>query len=143
MTFQAVHQDTDLQLQPVNQTVRVLVLDASRPCMEAAADMLRLVGYSVYAFQDLNDALLALDTLAPHLVLVDVGSESYKAIEQIRSLRGRATNFDLRVVAMSVEVVPADRKGLHAAGVGGWLVKPFTIEDLQAVAALPSPASAS
>ncbi len=143
MTFQAFDQDIELQLQPAGLVPRVLVLDSSRHCLEAAADLLGLFGYSVYTAQDLDDALFALDTLAPHLVLVDVGSESYDAIEQIRSLRRRATSFELRIVAMSVDVVPANRKGLDAAGMEGWLVKPFTVEEMQAVAALPAPVPAA
>jgi signal transduction histidine kinase/CheY-like chemotaxis protein len=108
---------------------RVLVVDDNADSAEMIGLMLRFAGHQVQMAFDGNQALTAIATFAPEVVLLDIGLpvlNGYEVAERIRAGSGPQP----LLVALTGWGQDEDRRRSTAAGFDAHLVKPVDHEEL-------------
>ncbi len=114
----------------VEQSARVLVVEADDPVRTALEVALREDGYDVHAYVEAAAAQQLVDQFPPDLAILDVsliaGADPYSAVRLLRA----TSNLPLIIVAAGS--VP-DRLTAADAAAGDYLVKPVSIAELLAL----------
>ncbi|MCB2224823.1 MAG: response regulator [Actinobacteria bacterium] len=113
--------------------LRVLLADDSPTNRLVASRVLEKRGHDVAEVGDGAEALAALDAARYDVVLMDVqmpGMDGLEATRQIRDRERRAGAGHVPVIALTAHAMEADRQRCLAAGMDGYLAKPFSSEDL-------------
>lgn len=109
---------------------RVLLVEDNKLNILVAREMLEAAGARVSVAEDGEKAVGIAVSEEFDIVLMDVqmpGISGYDAAERIHALKGRE---DLPIVAMTANVMTQDRERAMAAGMCGYLPKPFLYVDL-------------
>ena len=104
---------------------RIFVVDDNADAAETLSAMLRLDGHDVTMFQTARSALDAAETIAPEVVLLDLGMPEMDGIELARQLRSVPATADATLIAVTGWGQPADRERTRLAGIDHHLVKPI------------------
>jgi CheY-like chemotaxis protein len=117
----------------------VLLVDDDDDLREVCADVLRGVGYDVVGAASGAEALRLATSVRPALVITDLNMPEMNGIDLCRRLHEAYAPPAPVVIVMSA--VAAAEPAAHAAGAAGFIVKPFTLEELlaQVRAALGEP----
>lgn len=115
----------------VPEPLQVLVVDDNVDAAEITSELLEAQGHAVRIAHDAAAALAAVDELAPDVALVDIGLPGVDGYELARQLRQRIAA--IRLVAITGYGQPGDRQRSREAGFAAHLVKPVSIEELEAV----------
>lgn len=113
----------------------VLVVDDSASVRLAERVVLTGAGYEVLEAVDGQDALAKLAARPVQLVLTDLNMPNLDGVGLIRAVRADPAHRLTPVVMVTTESEQARKLEGKAAGATGWIVKPFTPEQLLAVAA--------
>lgn len=109
---------------------QVLVVDDDIAICEALERNLRLKGFTVQVVNDGEEAISAVETGSPDLVVLDIGMPKIDGIQVTEYLRKR--NYMMPICILSAQDEVADRvRGLEV-GADDYLVKPFAFEELLA-----------
>jgi len=109
---------------------QVLVVDDDIAICEALERNLRLKGFTVQVVNDGEEAISAVETGPPDLVVLDIGMPKIDGIQVTEYLRNR--NYMMPICILSAQDEVADRvRGLEV-GADDYLVKPFAFEELLA-----------
>ncbi|WP_051013939.1 response regulator [Pararhodospirillum photometricum] len=113
---------------------RLLVVDDSEINLDVARLILQAEGAEVVVANDGQEALEKLRTMGDSVdvVLMDVQMPGQDGYETTRRLRSDLGLVALPVVALSAGALPTERDAALAAGMTGFLAKPFEIDDLVA-----------
>ena len=111
--------------------LQILVVDDNFDAAEITGELLEAQGHAVRVAHDAAAALAAVDELAPDVALVDIGLPDTDGYELARALRQRVAG--IRLVAITGYGQPGDRRRSSEAGFDAHLVKPVSIEELEAV----------
>ena len=112
----------------------ILLVEDNVVNQRVASGLLTRRGHHVTVAQDGREALARLDQETFDLVLMDLqmpvmgGLDATAAIR----LRERSTGQHLRIVAMTAHAMSSDRERCLAAGMDGYLAKPFYMVELLA-----------
>ena len=112
------------------------VVDDDREMCEAMGLMLRLLGYTPRAFFGARSAAKAL--LAgerPDLILLDLNMPEVGGDDLLEFIRSRRRWQDIPVVMLTSEFAETEQARLLQLGANGYLTKPVTLEELQAMLA--------
>ncbi|XXX82612.1 AAA family ATPase [Sorangium sp. So ce134] len=112
--------------------LRVLIIDDNHDAAEGLAEVLRAMGHEAHVVYDGEAAIEAARRLAPDLALVDIGLPIVDGYEVARRLRAMPEGRRLRLVAVTGYGQPSDRRRAKAAGFDDHLVKPVSIEVVEA-----------
>ncbi len=112
---------------------RILLVDDSASLRQVEKLVLSGAGYEVVEAEDGRDALAQLARQPVHLILTDLNMPNVDGIGLIRAVRSEAAHRLLPVVIVTTESQEAKKSEGRAAGATGWIVKPFTPEQLVAV----------
>jgi len=104
---------------------RVMIVDDSDVIRKMATMVLGKSGYSVLEAVDGQDALDKLRDSAIDLLISDVNMPNLGGIELIRQIRSDPDHRFMPVILLTSESQPDKRIEAKAAGMTGWLVKPF------------------
>ena len=117
--------------------IQVLVVDDDYASRLMAKLHLEKMGCRVETAVTGKEALEKIDLNQCHLVLMDCQMPVMNGYETARCIREREKNtpFHVPIVAMTARVLPGDREECLAAGMDGFLAKPFEREHLEAVIA--------
>jgi two-component system, cell cycle response regulator DivK len=85
--------------------------------------------YEIRLAPDGKTALKLASTVAPDLILMDIGLPGVSGLAVVRSIR--ASGSDVPIIAVSSRVMPGDRERALAAGCDDFMAKP--IDDLALV----------
>jgi CheY-like chemotaxis protein len=117
--------------------VRVLVVDDDPDCCDVVETVLQQSGAVVRAVRSAREALDALASFRPHLMLSDIsmpGESGYALIDQVRSREARGESH-LAAVAFSALASPKDREEALSHGFDAHLAKPASPRDITRMAA--------
>lgn len=109
---------------------RILVVDDKAENRTVLTQMLGRVGFVIEEERDGADAVKRFGDYRPHLVLMDIKMpvmDGYEATRRIRALEG---GRETRIIAVSASIMDEDRRAALAAGVDGFIGKPFREADL-------------
>jgi len=133
LTSEPLHA-AELDVVPKAQGRRVLVVDDNVDSARSMASLLsRLWGYSVSVAYDGTSALALAGSFEPEMVLLDIGLPDLNGYELARKLRSLPKLQDALLVAMSGWGRDEDIRKSYEAGINHHLVKPVTLDELEAL----------
>ena len=112
----------------------ILTVDDSASVRQMVSFTLKNAGYEVITAVDGQDALGKLNGGTINLVITDLNMPNLDGIGLIRQLRADAKYKFLPIIMLTTESQAEKKQEGKAAGATGWIVKPFTPEQLVAVA---------
>ncbi|TDR81612.1 response regulator [Paludibacterium purpuratum] len=105
---------------------QVLMVDDSSTVRNEVCDFLKANGLSVIPAVDGKDGL---DKLRANpgirLVVSDVNMPNMDGLTMAEKIRGELNNSTVSVIMLTTENSPAMKERGRAAGIKGWIVKPF------------------
>jgi two-component system chemotaxis response regulator CheY len=110
----------------------ILTVDDSASVRQMVKFTLADAGYSVIEAVDGRDALTKLNSLV-NLVITDLNMPNLDGLGLIRSLRANPACKGLPILMLTTESQDSRKQEGRAAGATGWIVKPFTTQQLLAV----------
>jgi CheY-like chemotaxis protein len=116
--------------QPV--ATRILLVEDNQVNAEIVYDYLSSKGFAVTLANDGLDALQAVDTTRPHLILMDIHMQSMDGLEAIRRIRQHADPqlATTPIIALTALAMASDRERCLAAGASDYLSKPVGLREL-------------
>jgi two-component system chemotaxis response regulator CheY len=118
----------------------IITVDDAATIRKMVSFTLRGAGHEVLEAQDGSIALNLLQARAVDLVITDVNMPNMNGIELTRRLRTLPSFSRTPVLLLTTESDPAKKAEGRAAGATGWIVKPFSQEQLLAIVARLLPA---
>ena len=105
---------------------QILVVDDSATVRNEVSDFLKKSGLDVITAVDGRDGLLKLKAdPAVRLVVSDVNMPNMDGLTMSEKIRGELGNSSVNIVMLTTENSPIMKERGRAAGVKGWIVKPF------------------
>jgi two-component system sensor histidine kinase/response regulator len=130
--------------------LRVLLAEDGVVNQRVAVGLLNLRGHSVVLANNGKEALSALEREPIDVVLMDVHMPELDGIEATRAIRAKekSTARRLPIIALTASAMKGDRERCLAAGMDGYVSKPFNAQDLfdaveGAATSTPAPAAES
>lgn len=108
----------------------ILAVDDSNSLRQMVVFTLKQAGYNVVEAADGNDALGQARNKSTDLVLTDVNMPGMDGITLVRELRALPAYRFTPILVLTTEAGPEKKQEGKAAGATGWLVKPFSPEQL-------------
>jgi CheY-like chemotaxis protein/two-component sensor histidine kinase len=112
---------------------RVLVVDDNRDSAHSLAMLLQFLGAEVQTANSGADALAAIESFRPNVVLLDLGMPEMDGYEVARRIRARTEFSDIMLIALTGWAQDEDRRRAQNAGFDHHLVKPADISALEAL----------
>lgn len=109
---------------------RILIVDDSASVRQVQRFVLSEAGYEVVEASDGKDALSQLGKEQVSLILTDLNMPNLDGLGLIRAVRGDAAHRLTPVVIITTESEEKKKLEAKSAGATGWIVKPFTPEQL-------------
>lgn len=110
-------------------------MDDNVTSAETLALLIGLSGHTTQVAHSGIDALNAVESSRPDVVLLDIGLPGMDGYEVARRLRQTDANRELLLVAVTGYGQDEDRRRAHDAGFDYHLVKPLDIEQLEGILA--------
>ncbi len=110
----------------------ILTVDDSASVRQMVRFTLSEAGYTVLEAVDGQDALAML-TQPVHLVITDLNMPRLDGIGLIRAIRANPSRKGLPILMLTTESQDTRKQEGKAAGATGWIVKPFTPQQILAV----------
>jgi two-component system, chemotaxis family, chemotaxis protein CheY len=110
----------------------ILTVDDSASVRQMVNFTLSDAGYTVIEASDGRDALRKL-ARPVNLVITDLNMPYLDGIGLIRSLRANPAHKGVPIIMLTTESQEARKLEGKAAGATGWIVKPFTMQQILAV----------
>jgi two-component system chemotaxis response regulator CheY len=118
----------------------IITVDDAATIRRMVSFTLRGAGHEVLEASDGAIALNVLQSRAVDLVITDVNMPNMNGIELTRRLRALPSFSRTPVLLLTTESDPAKKAEGRAAGATGWIVKPFSQEQLLAIVSKLLPA---
>ena len=115
---------------------QVLIVEDNPINRELAAEMLQAAGCTVTTASDGEQALARIGATRFDLVLMDWHMpimDGLTATQRLRATERSQNLARLPVIALTASVLPGDREACAAAGMDGFIAKPFSYDDLMTV----------
>jgi len=129
----AAGRSTSKSRSPVLAARRVLVVDDNRDAADSLALLLELLGAEVRVAYDGPEALDALATYDPSVVLLDIGMPGMDGYEVARRIRQQRASPDVTLIALTGWGQEADRHRSRTVGFDFHLIKPPDVSALQTI----------
>lgn len=111
----------------------VLTVDDSPSIRQMVKLTLSQRGHEVIEACDGGDALAKLEKQPAHLIITDLNMPNMDGIQLIQRARALPQLRFVPILMLTTESQPEKKQAGRAAGATGWIVKPFTREQLIAV----------
>ncbi len=108
----------------------ILIVDDSASMRQLVTFALEDAGYDVVQAVDGEDALSKADQSKAEMVITDLNMPKLDGIGLIRQLRERSEYKFTPIVMLTTESQETKKKEGRQAGASGWIVKPFTPDQL-------------
>lgn len=110
-----------------------MTVDDSVSVRQMVRFTLQRAGYTVLEACDGRDAMAKLSQAPADLVIADLNMPNVDGIDLIRQLRRDPNHRFVPIVMLTTESEPGKKQAGRDAGATGWIIKPFTPEQLVAV----------
>lgn len=105
---------------------QILVVDDSSTVRNEVGDFLKNSGLNVSFAVDGKDGLIKLKAdPAIKLILCDVNMPNMDGLTMAEKVRSELNNASVNIIMLTTENSPAMKERGKAAGIKGWIVKPF------------------
>ena len=111
----------------------ILTADDSASVRQMVGFTLKQAGYAVVEAVDGQDALNRMTATPVDMLITDLNMPVMDGIELVRQVRGRTEYKFIPIILLTTESQASKKQEGKAAGASGWIVKPFTPEQLLAV----------
>ena len=118
----------------------IISVDDSSTMRKMVAFTLKSAGYEVLEAGDGAEALTVLSGRTVDLVISDINMPNMDGLELTRRLRLQPAFSRTPIILLTTESDPAKKAEGRAAGATGWIVKPFSQDQLIAIVAKVLPA---
>jgi CheY-like chemotaxis protein len=108
----------------------VLIVDDALTVRNALRQLVQDAGYRVEAARDGIEAIEALRTFKPRVVLTDLEMPNMNGVELTAHLRGRDDMKDVPIIMITSRSQEKHRRMAHEAGVDTYLTKPYNDAEL-------------
>ena len=112
---------------------KILVVDDSASMRQLVSFTLKDAGFDVVEAPDGTEAVKVSATSKVDMVVTDLNMPNMDGIELIRTLRGRSDYKFTPILMLTTESQETKKLEGKQAGASGWIVKPFTPEQLLGV----------
>jgi twitching motility two-component system response regulator PilH len=109
---------------------KILIVDDSPAEVRLLQSVLDRAGYSSVATHDPMRIEQMIDVERPNLILMDVVMPHRNGFQACRALKGHAEYARIPVIMVSSKNTESDRFWATQQGADGYVVKPFTSEEL-------------
>jgi two-component system cell cycle response regulator DivK len=113
----------------------ILIVDDNAANLKLARVLLQGEGYEVMTAPDAEEALRALQSFTPRLILMDIQLPGMDGLELTRRLKADATTRDIAIIALTAYAMKGDEERALAAGCDGYIAKPIDVGSLPDVIA--------
>ncbi|TAN44477.1 MAG: response regulator [Nitrospirae bacterium] len=111
----------------------ILIVDDSASMRQLVSFALKDAGYDVTAAVHGKDALEKLNSVKAEMVITDLNMPEMDGIELIKQIRMKPGFKFTPVVMLTTESQDSKKQEGKSAGATGWIVKPFTPDQLLGV----------
>ena len=109
---------------------RVLVVDDEPNMLLALQLMMRKAGYDVRLARDGEEALEAMVTHRPHMVILDIMLPGRDGFEICEVIRANPDWADVKIIMLTARAREVDRQKGLAVGADDYLTKPFSTREV-------------
>jgi DNA-binding response OmpR family regulator len=109
---------------------KILIVDDSPAEVRLMQTLLDRAGYSCVAIHDATRLEQAIDSEKPNLILLDVVMPQRNGFQVCRDLKGHSDYARIPVVLVTSKGTESDKFWGKQQGADGYVVKPFTGDDL-------------
>ena len=113
--------------------LKVLVVDDNEVNLKVASSLVARLGHAVEVARDGRQALAAIASASPDVVLMDCHMPVLDGLEATRRLRLEPRFFRLPVIALTADVMSAQIKTCLDAGCDAHVAKPIDLRNLLSV----------
>lgn len=114
---------------------RILIVDDNPANLKLARVLLTSEGYEVKTAADAEEALAALKTFIPRLILMDIQLPGMDGLALTRRLKADPATAGITILAMTAYAMKGDDEKALAAGCDGYVSKPIDTRRLPGVVA--------
>ena len=113
----------------------ILIVDDNPANLKLIRVLLTGEGYQVQTAADSQEALVAIATVRPRLILMDLQLPGIDGIELTRRLKADPATKDIRIVALTAYAMKGDEEKARAVGCEGYITKPIDTRALPGLVA--------
>jgi two-component system cell cycle response regulator DivK len=114
---------------------RVLVVDDNAQNLKLARVTLTIEGYETHTAADAEEALTALASFKPRLILMDLQLPGMDGLQLTRQLKRDPAMRNIVIIALTANAMKGDDLKCLAAGCDGYMSKPIDVEALSKMVA--------
>lgn len=119
---------------PVPQALKILVAEDNPMNMMLIAEVLRKMGISIIKATSGDEAVALTEAQRPDLIFMDIhmpGMDGHTAARTIRAMARPMSSIP--IIALTANAMKEDRDRCMAAGMNGFITKPFRVSDIELV----------
>jgi CheY-like chemotaxis protein len=113
----------------------ILIVDDNPANLKLARVVLSREGFEVHTAADAEEALVALRTFRPRLILMDLQLPGMDGFELTRRLKADPATSGIVILALTAYAMKGDEEKARAAGCDGYIAKPIDTRALPGVVA--------
>lgn len=117
-------------MQSTAKAATILVVEDNEDNRIIYGTMLRAHGFVVHEAVGAQNALAAVHSERPDLVLMDIGLPDMDGVEATRILKSDSRTASIPILALTAHALLSERQRALQAGVDGYLVKPIGVAAL-------------
>jgi len=111
---------------------KILIVEDHADLRELLIWQIELMGFAAIAAKHGKEAVEKALSERPHLIILDIMMPSMDGWEAARTLREKPETKEIPILAATALFRDSDLKSCLDAGCNGYIVKPFTFQELQA-----------
>lgn len=111
----------------------IMIVEDSATMRQMVGFTLKRNGYEVIEAEDGNDALGKINGSTINMIITDLNMPNMDGLEFIRNVRQNPSCKYTPIIMLTTESQETKKSEGRAAGATGWIVKPFSPEQLMAV----------
>ena len=110
---------------------KILIIEDHADMRELLTWQIELMGFVADTARQGREGLQKAQSGNPNLIIMDIMMPGMDGWEAARELRANAATKDIPILAATALFRDADLQNCLAAGCSGYIVKPFTFQELQ------------